>query len=149
MEGPSRQRALLCLSTQEYTCFLCDVCVFPSTAFFRCTIPKTDKYWVRVYGEIGAELAFRRGMRWRAFCGKCAPEGSVQRYTGPSTDEMRHRGPGDVDATVTTWLIENSFSFKKNYTRKKVSAYKKYLMDNETFVNYEQFILEMERLYSF
>lgn len=148
MEGPTRQRALLCLAEQKYTCFLCDVAVFPSTALFRCTIPITDRYWARVYGETGAASAFHRAKKWRAFCGACAPEGAVQRNSGPTPEEMRHRGPGKVDPSVTEWFIQKATSFKKNHSKKRMSAYRAYLLEGNLFLPYENFVTEMDRLYS-
>ena len=139
---------MLCLGQQQYTCFLCDVLVFPSTALFRCSIPATDRYWARVYGEAGAESAFRRAMRWRAFCEECAPDGSVRRSKGPTAEEMRHRGPGAVDASVTDWLIRAALSYRKNYKLKQMAAYRAYLLDGQPYVPYNTFAAEMQRLYA-
>lgn len=141
------------LARQNFACFLCDVSVFPSTALYRCVIPRTDRYWARVYGDTGANLAFQRNKKWRAFCKKCAPADAVLKQCAPSVSEMRSRGNGEVPSSVTNWLIRNRFSYKSNWNRKCVEAYGNFLKQNQIDSNepnvlYNNFKEEMARLFS-
>ena len=122
-DAPSSLICTQTLTLQKFKCFLCDVSIFPSTALYRCVIPRTDRYWARVYGEIGATLAFQRAKQWRGFCSQCAPGDAVRRRCAPSIADMRKKGPGEVPAETTNWLIKNRFLYRHNWNRKFVAAY--------------------------
>lgn len=152
-EPPSTLICTGALISQKFACFLCDVSIFPSTALFRCVIPRTDRYWARVYGETGADIAFRRAQKWRGFCKKCAPDDALPKKCAPSTMEMKSRGCGNLPIELTNWLIKNRFSYKNNWEKKSVSAYGHFLSETAKqpaipSVSFDVFNEEMNRLYS-
>lgn len=147
MSGHSNIREIQCLSAQNYTCFLCDVSIFPCSALFRCVIPRSDRYWARVYGESGAEEAFRRARKERAFCRECAPADAVPRVCGPSSAHMRAAAKTGSNPALSDWFLKNSFSYKKNFNKKTVLSYTKYLSEN-SFISFDEFRKEGERIYA-
>ena len=147
MSGPSNLATVQCLSAQKYTCFLCDVSIFPSSALFRCVIPRSDRYWARVYGEKGAAEAFQRAKKMRGFCRECAPADAVPKACGPSLAHMRSRAKTGTDLALAKWFLENSFSYRKNFNKKGVASYTKYLSENP-FVPFDKFCQEGLRIYS-